>query len=114
MMKKGFIAFLLLLFIITLNVMDCSRKDNGMKIYAVKYGKSMFQKRFIFHGDKSGQAAPISWMFYYIEYGDKKILVDTGFNDPGLVKMFGITDFKDPVPYSGRTVYRRIQSQMLS
>lgn len=77
--------------------MDYSGKITDLKIYAVMYGKSLFLKRFIFHGDKSGESVPISWMFYYLEYGDKKILVDTGFNDLEIVKMFGIKDFKDPV-----------------
>ena len=68
-----------------------------MKIYAVKYGKSMFQKRFVFYGDKSRDLVPFSWMFYYIEYGEKKILIDTGFNDSKAVRLFGITGFRDPV-----------------
>ena len=80
-----------------LNITDCSSSDKDLRIYAVRYGQSMFLKRFIFHSDKSGSSVPISWMFYYMEYGDKKILVDTGFNNTGLVKMFGINDFKDPL-----------------
>lgn len=96
MMIRFFILPVLSL-IMVLNTMNCTGKDNDLKIYALMYGNSMFQKRFIFHGDKSGDSVPISWMFYYIEYGDKKILVDTGFNNESLVKMFRIQNFKDPV-----------------
>jgi len=89
----------LLLSFILLAVMstECTSGGIDFKIYAVKYGRSMFQKKFIFFGDKSGASAPFSWMFYYIEYGDKKILIDTGFNDQKMVSAFGITGFKDPV-----------------
>ena len=76
---------------------ECSGSSSDIKIYTLRYGNSMFQSRFVFYGDKTGNSIPFSWMFYYIEYGDKKILVDTGFNDPAMVKIFGITDFKDPV-----------------
>jgi len=76
---------------------EAAAADADMNIYAVWYGKSMFQKKFVFYKDKSAESVPFSWVFYYIEFGDKKILVDTGFNDPKMVKVFGITDFKDPV-----------------
>lgn len=76
---------------------ECTGGGIDMKIYAVRYGKSMFQKKFVFYGDKSGGSVQFSWMFYYLEYGDKKILIDTGFNDPKMIKAFGITEFKDPV-----------------
>ena len=76
---------------------ECFSGGKPLKIYAVNYGKSDFQKRFVFQGDKSGGTVPFSWTCYYIEYGDRKILIDTGFNDMKMVKMFGIKDFKDPV-----------------
>lgn len=75
---------------------DCTGGGPDFKVYAVKYGRSSFQKRFIFYGDTSGESVPFSWLFYCIVYGDKKILVDTGFNDPKMIKLFGIEDFKDP------------------
>lgn len=70
---------------------------SDFKVYAVRYGESKFSKKFIFYGDRSGGTVPFSWMFYYIEYGDKKILVDTGFNDQRMIKEFALKDFKDPV-----------------
>ena len=74
-----------------------SRESNDLKIYAVKYGKSQFNKRFVFYGDKSNENINFCWLLYYIEFNDKKILIDTGFNDINSVKVFGIKDFKDPV-----------------
>lgn len=72
---------------------------SGLKfnIYSVKYGESMFSNRFVFYNDKSGAASKFSWMFYFIEYGEKKILIDTGFNNQKSVNIFGISNFKDPV-----------------
>ena len=96
-MSRKFIKLLLIFTVVTALNTECFSGGNTLKIHAVKYGKSDFQKRFVFQGDKSGGTVPFSWMFYYVEYGDKKILIDTGFNDKKMVKMFGITDFKDPV-----------------
>ena len=97
MISRKFIKLLLVFTVITVVNTECFSGGNTLKIHAVKYGKSDFQKRFVFQGDKSGGTVPFSWMFYYVEYGDRKILIDTGFNDNRMVKMFGITDFKDPV-----------------
>lgn len=96
-MSKKFIKLFTILMLISAIGTECTGGGIDLKIYAVRYGKSMFQKKFVFYGDRSGGTVPFSWMFYYIEYGDKKILVDTGFNSPEMVKAFGITDFKDPV-----------------
>jgi glyoxylase-like metal-dependent hydrolase (beta-lactamase superfamily II) len=96
-MIKKFIKLLLIFIAITALNTECFSGGKPLKIYAVNYGKSDFQKRFVFNGDKSGGTVPFSWTCYYIEYGDKKILIDTGFNDKKMVKMFGITGFMDPV-----------------
>jgi len=96
-MRRKFIKLLLIFTVVTALNTECFSGGNTMIIHAVKYGKSDFQKRFVFQGDKSGGTVPFSWMCYYVEYGDKKILIDTGFNDKKMIKMFGISDFKDPV-----------------
>ncbi|HPS85938.1 MAG TPA: N-acyl homoserine lactonase family protein [Spirochaetota bacterium] len=96
-MNTKFIRLLIIFIFLTALSTKCFSGGQGLKIYALRYGKSTFQNRFVFYGDKSGGTVPFSWMFYYIEYGDKKILIDTGFNDSKMSKMFGITDFKDPV-----------------
>jgi len=96
-MKNRLTKILITLIFLTGLSADSFSSGNDMKIYAVRYGNSTFQNRFVFYEDKSGGTVPFCWMFYYIEYGDKKILIDTGFNDLKTAKLFGVTDFKDPV-----------------
>ena len=95
-MNRKFVKLLLSIITMTALSAECTGGGSGLKIYAVRYGRSMFLNKFVFYGDKSGGSVPFSWMFYYLEYGDKKILIDTGFNDPKMAGIFGITDFKDP------------------
>lgn len=87
------------LILLTAITANCSSngETSELKVYAVKYGISVFPRRFIFHGDNSSEKLPFTWLFYYIEYNDRKILVDTGFNNEKLVKMFEISDFRNPV-----------------
>lgn len=87
------------IFILTAAITDCAGKEgrDDLKVYAVKYGISEFPKKFIFYKDNSQSKLPFCWMFYYIEYKDRKILVDTGFNNEKLVQMFDIKEFKDPL-----------------
>jgi glyoxylase-like metal-dependent hydrolase (beta-lactamase superfamily II) len=96
-MKKSFIRLLLSIAILAAAGAECMSSGEDLKIFAVKYGRSDFQKRFVFNGDKSGGTVPFSWMFYCIKYSNKIILIDTGFNDKKMAGVFGITDFKDPV-----------------
>ncbi len=96
-MKKKLAVLISAISFITASVTECKSGGNDLNVFAVKYGRSSFQKRFVFYGDTSGESVPFSWLMYYITYGDKKILIDTGFNDPGMVKLFQIQDFKDPV-----------------
>jgi len=87
---------LIILFTLIIALPLESAESSDLKIYAVKYGKSLFNKRFVFYGDRSNENINFCWLLYYIEYNDKKILIDTGFNDVNSVKIFGIKDFKDP------------------
>ena len=91
------IVKLIILFIFSIALPLKSAEKNDLKIYAVKYGKSQFNKRFVFYGDRSNENINFCWLLYYIEFNDKRILIDTGFNDPNSVKTFGIKDFKDPL-----------------
>jgi len=88
---------LIITFIFAIAIPLESTESNDLKIYAVKYGKSMFNKRFVFYSDRSNENINFCWLLYYIEYNDKKILIDTGFNDLNSVKVFDIKDFKDPI-----------------
>jgi glyoxylase-like metal-dependent hydrolase (beta-lactamase superfamily II) len=96
-MKKSFFRLILSIIMLTAAYAECISSGPELQIFAVKYGRSEFQKRFVFYGDKSGGTVPFSWMFYCIRYRNKIILVDTGFNDPKMARAFGVSDFKDPV-----------------
>lgn len=98
-MIKGLAGFLMSIILLTAIAADCSGGvgTDDLKVYAVKYGTSLFPRRFIFNGDSSSDKLPFTWLFYYIEYNDRKILVDTGFNNEKLIKMFEISGFRDPV-----------------
>jgi len=92
-------GFLMSIILVTAITTDCSSNSGNdeLKIFAVKYGISEFPKKFIFYGDKSQDKIPFCWLLYYIEYKDRKILIDTGFNNDKLVRMFDIRNFKDPL-----------------
>lgn len=68
-----------------------------MELFACKYGVSQFPSRTTFKDDTLHRDIPFSWMFYLIKYGDKNILVDTGFHDERQIKHYSITAYKDPV-----------------
>ncbi len=96
MLKKVFsvVLFLSALFLYCY----CGKSaDNDLKIYQVKYADSMYPKKFIFHNYKEEDKAPFTWKFYYISYKDINILIDTGFNNPKLIKLFNLQNFIDPV-----------------
>ncbi len=70
--------------------------SSSLKIYALKYGQSYFQNRFIYYKDKSKKKSKFHWLFYYLEYQKGKILIDTGFESKKYQKMFGVK-FKHPI-----------------
>ena len=65
-----------------------------MKIIALKYGESVFEEMHIFKGGSPEVLLPISFVFYLIETGDKKILVDVGCDDGA---GFEMSIFQKPV-----------------
>lgn len=96
-MRKFTAGILMSIILISAIAADCSGGSDKLKLFAVKYGTSEFPGKFIFYGDKSDKKLPFTWLFYYIEYGDRRILIDTGFNNETLRNMFEIRDFQDPV-----------------
>ncbi len=98
-MIRKTIGLIMSTIILTATITDCLGNGgrDDLKVFAVKYGISEFPKKFIIYGDRSHEKLPFCWMFYYIEYKDRKILVDTGFNNNKLIQMFDIREFRDPV-----------------
>lgn len=95
MLKK--IAAIVISVSASLLLLSCSRSDNKLQIYQIKYADSMYPKKYIFHNFEGDEKSPFAWKFYYINYNNIKILIDTGFNNSNLIKTFNIQNFRDPV-----------------
>jgi len=92
--KKLFAVIL----IISVSILSFGKSGNNeLHIYEVKYADSMYPKKFVFHNYKGEDKIPFAWKFYYINYRGIKILVDTGFNNPNLIKLYNLQNFKDPI-----------------
>jgi len=89
-MKKIIILFIFLHIIF----LSCSK--NKMEIYAIKYGESTYSSKYIFYNDKLNKELIFAWLFYLVKYDDKIILIDTGFNDEKLIKLYKI-QYKSPI-----------------
>ncbi len=74
----------------------CQPAQQDLKIYAVKYGQSLFPRDQIYDGDNISGNEAFGWMFYVIKYGSRVILVDTGFEQDRYIQMYGL-DFKHPL-----------------
>ena len=49
-----------------------------VSIIMMKYGESYMSEEFMFEGGSPDKIRPISFNFYLISIGEKRILVDTG------------------------------------
>ena len=52
-----------------------------MKLTVFKYGESVYNECYLFAGGDPDRLLPISFVFYLIETGDRRLLVDVGCND---------------------------------
>lgn len=52
-----------------------------MKLIALQYGKIEIYENMVFKGGSEDVKIPVALLFFLIEYGDKKILIDTGCNN---------------------------------
>lgn len=68
-----------------------------VSIIMMKYGESSMSEEFMFEGGSPDKIRPISFNFYLISIGEKRILVDTGCYDmPGW--KWELVDFDGPEP----------------
>lgn len=88
----GVIIFLLLAILITGSTM----KKNELKIFAIKYGDSLFPEKYMYNKSSSGRYSQFTWLCYYVEYGSRRILIDSGFNDQSFIKLFNIKNYLRP------------------
>lgn len=61
-----------------------------MQLYAVKFGESFLNSKYIFRDESSEDLIRISWSYYIAKYNNKIILFDVGFRDPITAKEWGI------------------------
>ncbi|WP_256757362.1 MBL fold metallo-hydrolase [Cohnella sp. WQ 127256] len=64
-----------------------------MQLYAVKFGESSLNSKYIYRDVFSEDLIRISWSYYITKYNNKTILFDVGFRDPVIAKNWGIDLF---------------------
>ncbi len=87
----------IILAVLIFSTFSCNDKVENIKIYSIRYGDSLFGKQFTHYGYRGNEKVPFSWKFYLVEYGGKRILIDTGFKNEKLRKLFQIKNYVDPV-----------------
>lgn len=96
--------FLLLLPILPLPESPPAKKEplstshtssSRLLLKAHRYGKSSFSKRLIDSTKKSGRTA-FDWLFWYAQWGENKILIDSGFTDEKYIKRYAMKDYQSP------------------
>ncbi|MCP4404979.1 MAG: N-acyl homoserine lactonase family protein [bacterium] len=68
------------------------------RVYAVRYGTSLYHEKKILRGSASTSSLPFAWMFWVIQGQGRTILVDSGFEyDAALLERWGISNYVRPV-----------------
>ncbi|MBN1498662.1 MAG: MBL fold metallo-hydrolase [Spirochaetes bacterium] len=88
---------IILIFISSLFFLSCgsSVKKPVIKLYAVKYGSSLYPSKYIYSYQPAG-SKNFAWMFYLIQFNERNILVDTGFSDQENIANFKV-EYTDPL-----------------
>ncbi len=60
------------------------------RLYALRYGKSVYLETAIFADGKKEKGIDFHWVFYALRFGGQWVVVDPGFDDPKLAESFGI------------------------
>lgn len=64
-----------------------------MELYAIKFGESQLDEKYIYRDVHTDEKTLISWSYYLAKYGSKTILFDVGFRDQAAADQWGITLF---------------------
>ncbi|RUS45845.1 MBL fold metallo-hydrolase [Cohnella sp. AR92] len=64
-----------------------------MQLYAVKFGESSLQTKYIYKDAVSDDSTSIAWSYYVARFNTKTILFDVGFRDPMIARDWGIKLF---------------------
>ena len=70
--------------------------EQNLTLYAIRYGVGPYPIKFIDSRTSSG-TVDFDWLFWLIEWKDKLVLIDTGFNEQKYVEKFGLIRHNDPV-----------------
>lgn len=70
------------------------------RLLAVEYGESMFASQFAFAEPYPEQYVRFGWLFYVLDSGDRRILIDTGFSSVAMARTFGV-NLVDPLELLG-------------
>jgi glyoxylase-like metal-dependent hydrolase (beta-lactamase superfamily II) len=80
---------------------SCTAPQTPLELYALRYGTSLMAEETVFADGAKGNKVVFHWVFFAIRCGGKWVLVDPGFDDPKLVKAFGV-EWTDPLALLSR------------
>ena len=64
-----------------------------LEVFALRYGNSRFPEHLLFADAQGGGPRDFAWIFYLVRTGNKRVLIDTGIDDPAYRRRWGIRDF---------------------
>lgn len=70
--------------------------EQDLSLYSIRYGFGQYPVKFMDSRASSG-TVDFDWLFWLIEWNEKRILIDTGFSDQTYIERFGLTRHRDPV-----------------
>lgn len=70
--------------------------EQDLTLYSIRYGLSKYPIKFMDSRTSSG-TVDFDWLYWLIEWNEKLILIDTGFNEKNYIERFGLTRHKDPL-----------------
>ena len=101
LLAKGFALALMCIaaylpWILVKGGLNPSEKEGYNQLYALRYGNSSFREDRIFaDGSRRGRES-FGWLFWVVRNGDKTILIDTGFEQPGEARKRRIRNYVQP------------------
>ena len=64
-------------------------------LYALRYGVSTYPESSVLAGGRANVELPFHWVFYALRYRGVWVVIDPGFDDPGLVREYSVA-WTDP------------------
>jgi glyoxylase-like metal-dependent hydrolase (beta-lactamase superfamily II) len=89
-------ALLLLLLVPACGFPQEKKPKTEVELWAFRYGVSRFSERGVFRDGSAARTVDFAWLFYALRREGRWILIDTGFDDPAMIKYFNVT-WTDPI-----------------